>query len=217
MTSGPSGHALRNIALGTVAIGGIGTVAAAALAADDEWLQRAISALTVDPAAAGLFRATMALVAIGMAILSVRVAPIVDALRAAGLANAAASLIAPGIAVIALGFAGVALFPVDGPPWMVIAHGTAAYAPAILLLVGMLTARVAVPALGDRFGRASLVLLAGILGLYLAAVAALLPWGLMELLAFLPAGAWLVVFVDRLERLAGGLGTAVPSRVMPRR
>ncbi len=216
MTARRSGHALRTIALGTVAIGGIGTIAAAGLAADDAWLERAISALTVDPEAAVLFRATMVLVAIGMAILSVRVAPVVAVLLAAGLANGAARLIAPGIAVIALGFAGVALFPVEGPPWIVIAHGTAAYSPAILLLVGMLTARVAVPALGDRFGRASLLLLASILALYLAAVAALLPWGLMELLAFLPAGAWLVVFVDRLEGLAGGLGVAASS-VTPRR
>ncbi len=210
MTTGRRPSA-RTLAFAVVTLGAIGTVASAALAADDAWLTRAISALTIDPASAGLFRATMALVGVGMLVLAIRLRPIIAELRVRRQAGAMAGLIVPGVGLIGLGFLGVAIFPVDGPAWVVIAHGTTAYTPPIVLMLGMLLARPAVPALGDRFGRLSLGLLASILLLYLVAVAGSLPWGLMELLVFIPAGLWLVVFVDRLERLASNVPVGAPE------
>lgn len=77
-----------------------------------------------------------------------------------------------------------------------------AYSIPIAVLVLMLTARLAVPGLGPRFGRASLLVLASALLLYLAAVAGATPFSWMEAAAFAAGAAWFVAFVDRLARLA---------------
>ena len=69
------------------------------------------------------------------------------------------------------------------------------FAPAIAALTLMLTATLAVPALGAAFGRASLLVLAGAPILYLLAVGGLISYALMEALAFGLGGAWFVAFV----------------------
>ena len=128
--------------------------------------------------------------------------PLLGRLRERGLVGRRwARLQALAFWAIGLGFLGVGAFPLGMSPYLEIAHGVAAYAPAIAALTLMLTATLAVPALGAAFGRASLLVLAAALLLYLLAVGGLISYALMEALAFGLGGAWFVAFVTGLVRL----------------
>jgi hypothetical protein len=192
------------LALALAVVGAGGTIAAVLVAAGSGWTELTVSQLSADAAAGPWFRATMlacGLIALGLA---ARVWAVLGALRSAGIMGAGwAALHRLGFVVIGLGFIGVAAFPLGVGPFVELAHGTAAYAIPIAVLVLMLTAPLAVRALGDRFGRASLVAIAAILLLYAAAVLGLVPYAPMELAGFAIGGGWLVWYVIRLDRLAG--------------
>lgn len=173
-------------------VGVTGTVLAVAMASLPEWRTEPISVLSRDPAAGGLFRATMiATGAIGFAV-APAVAGHVAALREAGwMTPGWARAWGVGWIGLAAGFVGVGLFALGVSPWLEIAHGAAAYAVPMLVLAAMLTARLAIPRIGDRIGRASLAALAVILVAYVGAVAGVVPYALMEVIAFGIGGAWI--------------------------
>jgi hypothetical protein len=190
------------VAIALALVGGVGTAVAMLLASGSGWTELTVSELSADPAAGPWFRATMLASGIIGCLLAVAMGAVLRSLGRAGLMGARwVVLDRVGFWAIGLGFAGVAVFPLGVAPLVELAHGTAAYAIPISLLVMMLTARLAVPALGDRFGRASLAAIAAILLLYAAAVVDLVAYAPMELAGFGIAGAWLLVFVDRLDRL----------------
>lgn len=194
------------VALGL--IGGGGTLVSMILASDPAWMDLTVSELSADPAAGSWFRATMLACGIIGILLALSMGTVLRALGSGGLMGPRWVVLERiGFWAIGLGFTGVAVFPLGVAPLVELAHGTAAYAIPISLLVMMLTASLAVPALGHAFGRASLAGIAGILLLYAAAVLGLVPYAPMELAGFGIAGVWLLVFVARLDRLAGASAT----------
>jgi len=203
---------LRLLLATLAAVALTGMAASAALAVDPGWTRATISALTIDRGAALPFRLTM--VAIGVLLLAIAwwSRPTVRRLVGGGAARAPARVVPAAIATMGLGAIGVALFPTVDQPAILIAHGTAAYAIPVVAIGLMVGARPAIPSLGDRFGRASLAGLAAILVLYLAAIAGLVPYAAMELVAFGVVGAWLVGFLAALTALVPGLtgGTGAP-------
>jgi hypothetical protein len=196
-----------------VTIGFGGLVASAALAEADPWSLDTLSHLGADPGAGLVFRLAMMLVGACGIVLAGLVSPLLGRLRERGLVGRRwGRLHALAFWVIGLGFVGVGVFPLGISPALEIAHGVSAYAPAIAVLVLMLTATLAVPAFGAGFGRASLAVLAGELFLYLLAVGGLISYALMEALAFGLGGAWFVAFVVGLVRL-----DAAPDGLVDRR
>jgi hypothetical protein len=193
----------RILSIALAAVGVIGTSIAITLASGSGWTQLTVSELSADPAAGPVFRLTM--VACG----------VVGLLLAAAMHRALGKVVAAGLAgprwrwleeaaflAIGLGFLGTGLFALGVAPLVELAHGTSAYAIPVAGLVLMLTARLAMPALGDRFGRLSLAAIALILGLYWAAIVRLVSYAPMELAGFAIGGAWLIALAGRVERLA---------------
>jgi hypothetical protein len=196
------------VAVALAVVGGVGTLVSMVLASGPAWMELTVSELSADPSAGPWFRATMLACGIIGILLALAMGTVLRALGAAGLMSARwARLERVGFWAIALGFTGVAIFPLGVAPLVELAHGTAAYAIPISLLTMMLTARLAVPVLGDAFGRASLLGIAAILLLYAIAVLGLVSYAPMELAGFGIAGAWLLVFVTRLDRLAAAATT----------
>lgn len=185
-------------------VGMVGTLVSVAIATQPEWRTEPISVLSRDPAAGGLFRATMiATGALGF-LVAPAIAAHVAAVRDAGWMSVRwAATWRIGWIALAAGFVGVGLFPLGVSPWLEIAHGIAAYTVPVLVLGAMLTVRLAIPGLGDGVGRASLVGLAVILLGYLGAVADVLPFAFMEVMAFGIGGAWvaLVLWLTRADLL----------------
>jgi hypothetical protein len=207
----------RSLALALAIVGLGGTAIAVALATGAGWTRLTVSELSADPTAGPVFRLTMVVCgAIGLAL-------------AAAMHRTMRGLVAHGLArprwrwltevafvAIGLGFLGTGLFALGVAPLVELAHGSAAYAIPVAGLVLMFTARLAIPVLGDRFGRLSLGAIALILMLYWAAVIGLLPYAPMELAGFMVGGAWLIVFVGRTDRLRGrrqGIDTDVSGPV----
>jgi hypothetical protein len=203
-----SGRSLRILLAALLATGLLGLLASAALAADPGWTRWTVSQLTADPGASAVFRATMLGLGTLLVLLAAPVTRLVTRLRATDAASVAAWLLPGALIVAAAGFVGVAVFPLDVAPLVTIAHGTAAYVIPMSGLALMLGARLVVPGLGDRFGRASLAAIAGILALYVAAIAGAIGYAVMELAAFGLAGAWLAWLVLRLEAVARGATSA---------
>jgi hypothetical protein len=185
-----------------IAVGVGGLAWSITLASGDLWALDTLSHLGADPGAGTVFRLAMLLVGACGLVLAGIVTPLLGRLRVRGLIGRSwARLYVVAFWAIGLGFVGVGAFPLGVSPYLEIAHGVSAYAPAIAALTLMLTATLAVPALGAGFGRASLLVLAGALLLYLLAVGGLISYALMEALAFGLGGAWFVVFVTGLARL----------------
>ncbi len=200
-----------------IAVGVGGLAGSIALASGDPWTLDTLSHLGADPGAGPVFRLAMLLVGACGVVLAGLVTPLLSRLRERGLVGKRwARLHAFAFWVIGLGFLGVGAFPLGVSPFLEIAHGVAAYAPAIAALTLMLTATLAVPALGAAFGRVSLVVLAGTLLLYLLAVGGLISYALMEALAFGLGGAWFVAFVTGLVRLEDLSGRRHASGAVPR-
>ena len=200
-----------------IAVGVGGLAGSIALAEGDPWTLDTLSHLGADPGAGPVFRLAMLLVGACGLVLAGLVTPLLWRLRERGLVGRRwARLHAVAFWAIGLGFLGVGAFPLGVSPYLEIAHGVAAYAPAIAALTLMLTATLAVPALGAAFGRASLVVLAGTLLLYLLAVGGLISYALMEALAFGLGGAWFVAFVTGLVRLEDLSGRRHASGAVPR-
>jgi hypothetical protein len=187
---------------GFVGVAAIGLAISMLLAEGDVWALPTLSHLSADPGGGAVFRGTMALVGlIGLA-LAAQLVRLLRQLRGRHLIGGRwATLFALAFWAMPLGFLGVAAFPLGVAPLVELAHGTAAYAIPIAVIVLMLTARLAVPALGHAFGRASLLVIAAALLLYVAALGGLMSYALMEAIAFGLGGAWFVAFVDRLTRL----------------
>jgi hypothetical protein len=197
---------LAPLRLGFVAIAGLGLagLAATAVAVGSDWGDVPISSIAADPAAAGPFRLTMLGVGVVGLWLAIRVGRLLEAVRLAGATSSGwTRLYQFAWLVAALGFLGVGLFPLRTAPLLTLAHGVAAYAIPIAVLTMMFLAPLAYEALRGRFGRASLAGLAAVLGLYVLAMAGLMPYAAMEIVAFAVCGLWLVVFVERLGDLAG--------------
>lgn len=185
-------------------VGAGGTLIAVLMAAGSGWTELTVSQLSADVAAGPWFRVTMLVCGLLALALAARMWLVLGVLqRRASIGAGWAAMHGLGFVVIGLGFVGVAAFPLGVGPFVELAHGTAAYAIPIAVLVLMLTAPIAVRALGDRFGRASLAAIAAILLLYAAAVLGLVPYAPMELAGFAIGGGWLVSYVIRLDRLAG--------------
>jgi hypothetical protein len=194
---------LRTVA-GMIGIAAAGLAASASRAESDVWAMATLSHLSKDPGSGPLFRATMLVVgALGLA-LAWQVRSMLARLRDRGVIGPRwATLYALVFWVVALGFIGVAMFPLGVAPLVELAHGTAAYAIPVSVLIPMLTVRLAIPDLDERFGRGSLLVLATALLLYLAAVGSVIPFALMEAIAFGLGALWFVAFVTRLVRLDG--------------
>ena len=197
-----SSRAIRWTVAALVAVAGLGLAVSMLVAESDVWAMPTLSHLGADPTAGPPFRATMLAVGLLGLVLAAQVTRLLGRLGAAGLVGRAwARLYALAFWVVPAGFLGVAVFPLGVAPLVELAHGTAAYAIPVAMLVLMLTARLAVPSLGPAFGRASLLVIAVVLLLYLAALGALISYALMEAIAFAVGAAWFVSFVDRLVRL----------------
>ncbi len=196
------------VAVALIVVGGAGTLVSMILASDPAWMELTVSELSADPSAGPWFRATMLACGLIGILLAVAMGTVLRALGGGGLMGPRwVRLERIGFWAIGLGFTGVAIFPLGVAPLVELAHGTAAYAIPVSLLTMMLTARLAVPALGDAFGRASLLGIAAILLLYATAVLGLVAYAPMELAGFGIAGAWLLAFVTRLDRLAAASAT----------
>jgi hypothetical protein len=200
-----SARAIRATLAAFVGVAAVGLVSSMLRAERDVWAMPTLSHLSADPGAGSIFRSTMAVVGlIGLA-LAAQVVPLLRRLRARGLLGRRwAALFTVAFWVMPLGFLGVAAFPLGVAPLIELAHGTAAYAIPIAVIVLMLTARLAIPSLGHGFGRASLLVIAAALLLYLAALGGLMSYALMEAIAFGIGAAWFVAFVERLVRLDEG-------------
>ena len=190
---------------------GAGILVAIARASDDAWRTGPISLLTRDPTGGLAFR--VGIVSAGLVGLwtARSWAGLLAELHRAGLmtdrwrrAWAAGGYLA-GLALI---LAGAVPLGVSG--WFEIVHGTGAYVVPIVLLAAMLTARLAVPAIGDGLGRLSLAILAAVLISYLLAVAAVVQYWVMEVFAFGVAGGWLYLLTGRLGTLPGVSGDVRP-------
>ena len=70
-------------------------------------------------------------------------------------------------------------------------HNVAGFAIPVALMATMLARAVALGSLGRRFDQASLLILAGVIGLFLISTSCALPYGLMELVCLGLIGAWL--------------------------
>ena len=190
-----------------IAVGVGGLAGSIALAEGDPWTLDTLSHLGADPGAGPVFRLAMLLVGACGLVLAGLVTPLLGRLREHGLIGRSwTRLHVLAFWAIGFGFLGVGAFPLGVSPYHEIAHGVAAYTPPIAALMLMLTATLAVPALGAGFGRASLLALAGALLLYLLAVGDLISYALMEALAFGLGGAWFVAFVMGLARLDDVIG-----------
>jgi hypothetical protein len=185
-----------------VAVAVVGLTASALRAESDVWAMATLSHLSKDPGSGPLFRLTMGVVGTLGLVLAWQVGALLGRLRDRGMIGSRwAALYSLVFWVVALGFIGVGVFPLGVAPLIELAHGTAAYAIPVSVLIPMLTVRLAVPEFDERFGRASLLVLAAALLLYLAAVGSLISYALMEALAFGIGAAWFVVFVEQLVRL----------------
>lgn len=196
-------RALR-LTLGAMVAVGLAGVALASLRAEaDVWLLPTLSHLSSDQGAGVTFRITMlALGFLGLAF-AWQMRRLLDRLEEEGLIDRGWAVVyAVALWAMALGFLGVALFPLGVAPLVELAHGAAAYAIPISVLILMLTSRLAIPGLQEGFGRASLLALAAVLLLYLLAVFSIIAYALMEMIAFALGAGWLVAFVDRLLRIA---------------
>jgi hypothetical protein len=183
-----------------LAAGSTGTGLAIMAAEDDRWQDGTLSHLGADAGAGPWFQATLAAAGLLALALAFAMWPVFDRLLAAGRMSVRWRwLHRTGVAVLGPGLLAAMLFPLDVAPAVDLLHGTAVYGISVLLLGTMLTARLAVPSLGDRFGRASLAVLAAILLLYLAAVMGPLSFAAIELVAFPLGGLWLLAWVRALE------------------
>jgi hypothetical protein len=198
--------ATRGMVGAMIAVAGLGLTLAALLAEGDVWAMPTLSHLGADPGSGPIFRLTMLIVG-GLAVLVAwRLGGVLERLARGGrIGRRWERLYRLVLWVTALGFLGVAAFPLGMAPLVELAHGTAAYAIPISMLIPMLTARVAIPDLDQPFGRASLLVIASSLLLYLAALASLIPYFLMEAIAFGLGAGWFVVFAWRLAALDEGL------------
>ncbi len=181
----------------------IGLTVSALRAESDVWAMATLSHLSADPGSGPLFRLTMLVVGVSALVLAWQMRAVLDRLVATGrLGRRWRPLYELVLWVCGLGFLGVAAFPLGVAPLVELAHGTAAYAIPIAVLIPMFTARLAIPALDERFGRASLLVIAAALLLYLAALSSHIPYFLMEALAFGLGAAWFVAFIRQLVRFA---------------
>jgi hypothetical protein len=199
-----STRARLHLELGSMAVLGVVGLAATAAAVGTGWADLPVSSIAADPAAAGPFRLTMIVVGLVGIVLAIEVGRLVERARRRGRTTIAwARFVRLAWLVAAIGFIGVGLFPIGVSPVFELAHGTCGYAIPIAVLALMLLAPIAFPALRGAFGRASLVGIGLILGLYVLAIGGRLPYAAMEVGAFAICGAWAAVFLDRLVTLAG--------------
>jgi hypothetical protein len=183
-----------------LAAGSAGTGLAILAAEDARWQNGTLSHLGADAGAAPWFQVTLAASGLLAVALALAMWPVFDRLLAAGrMAARWRWLHRAGVAALGPGLLAAMLFPLEVAPAMDLLHGTAVYGISVLLLGMMLTARLAVPSLGDRFGRCSLAALAAILLLYLAAVIGPPSFAMIELVAFPLGGLWLVAWARALE------------------
>lgn len=197
-----SARAVRRTLAALMALAGAGLGISVLLSEADVWAMPTLSHLGADPGAGAMFRATMLVVGMVGLALAAQVVRLLGRLRARGRIGARwVRLYELAFWAVPVGFLGVAAFPLGVAPLVELAHGTAAYAIPIAVLVLMLTARLAIPGLGPAFGRASLLVIAAILLLYLAALDMLISYALMEAIGFALGAAWFAAFVERLVRL----------------
>lgn len=197
-----AGLAIRWTLAAFVVVAGAGLAVAILVAESDVWALPTLSQLSADPEAGRPFRVTMLVVGVIGLVLAGQVVRLLGRLRAAGqIGPRWVPLYELAFWVVPLGFLGVAVFPLGVGPLVELAHGTAAYAIPIAVLVLLLTARLAIPTLGPAFGRASLAVIAIVLLLYVAAVGGGISFALMEAIGFGLGAAWFVAFVERLVRL----------------
>lgn len=196
-------------------VGGGGVLLAALVAENAGWTSWTLSQLSADPIAGPVFRASLVVTGVAALGLAWAVDRALAMLCAGGLVGRRwARCYRAGTWTVGPALAIAGLVPLGVSPALEIIHGVAAYTAAILVLAGMLTAHLAVRALGDRFGRASLTTLAAILVVYLVAVFEVVSYAAMEIVALGAATAWVTAFVDRVARLADEAAGSV-DRVRP--
>ena len=197
-----SARAIRSTLAALVVVAATGIAVSMLVAEGDVWALPTLSHLSADATAGRPFRVTMLVVGVLGLALAAQVVRLLGRMRTEGLIGPRwARLYRLAFRVVPVGFLGVAVFPLGVAPFVELAHGTAAYAIPIAVLVLMLTARLAIPGLGAAFGRASLLVIVVVLLLYVAAVGAAVSFAVMEAIAFGIGAAWFVVFVEALVRL----------------
>lgn len=202
------------VLIAALGVGGVGV--ALAIATDESWTRLTLSQLSADATAGPLFRATVIAVGIVFLPLAWLLDGAVVQLRDAGaIGRGWAREHRLGFWLMGPAFIGTGLFALGVSPLVELAHGVAAYASPIVVLVLMFTAPIAVPSLRPWAGRATLGVLAAILLAYGAAVVGLVSYAAMELVAFALAGAWFGWFADRLAALASRRATPEPPRPPP--
>jgi hypothetical membrane protein len=176
-----------------------------------EWYWQNASTLGIDPGSKLYFNLTM----IVLGVLFIGVAgPLRDQLAEVGerglIRQPWLRVYRLGLALIPVALVAVGCFHIGGAQLPHMIHNIAGFTIPLVPMAMMLTLRWAIPVLAGAW-RASLVVLAVIVGLFVLACIDAISYSLMEILSFIICWAWLRWYALRVEGLLGATPGPLPA------